>query len=370
MEALQQEHERLLRDVRKKKDALSSLEALANELEAEFLGRFAPLHAELERLARQVGRFFDTLLGSGSRLNRKDKAKVRSIYLDVLSSLPPELRYAIEKDAAGEVSSDRSSDEFAFDDFDFDFDDDPASAGRDPRASGGARWSDAGAGGHWQADAGYSAAKPNDAQSGTLRALFRRLATLLHPDKVQDEEEKAERTSVMKDVTRAYESGDLARLVELERLHVGMLPVVEDPEAFARHITQLTAANRELRRQLRDLTEGRKAVRDSLPFALDLRAKSRLRERGMEQLERLVDGVRQEIDEFRIVHDFVERFAAGKMGVREFLAGPALPLGAEEAAVLDELSELDELLGEVFEALRDFQPKSRPRRRSTSRARR
>ena len=46
----------------------------------------------------------------------------------------------------------------------------------------------------------------NQAGAQSLRGLFYRLADALHPDKVQDEGDKAQRTEVMKELTQAYPS--------------------------------------------------------------------------------------------------------------------------------------------------------------------
>lgn len=351
--ALQKEHERLLRDIAKKKQALQSMEALASELMTAFFNGLDPLRAEMETLVRQLRRAFETLLGEDSRLNRRDQAKLRSVYADILESLPPELLMATQPPAGPGASSPDDDEDSSFD---FEWDEEPS----EPR---GRSWQ-GGAPGPAGGEAGYSAPKPNEAQSGTLRTLFRRLATLLHPDKVQDEAEKAERTTVMKDLTSAYEAGDLARLVELERLHMASTPRDEDPDAVTSRVQQLTEANRELRRQLRALAEERKAVRDSLPFTLDLRAKSRLRERGMQQLESIMQGVQAELEDMRTLHDAVERLAGGKIGLREFLASLSLSQEPELSSMMDDLIE------EFLDTFGDFQPRSRPRRGSSSRVKR
>src|SRR5690606_36574923 len=95
-------------------------------------------------------------------------------------------------------------------------------------------------------ESGYSATKPSEKNSGLLRALFRKLAVALHPDKVQDAKERETLTSVLKEVTRAYESGDVARLVEIDRTWLAQAPVPERELDVARRITDLLAANKEL----------------------------------------------------------------------------------------------------------------------------
>ncbi|MFM6476490.1 MAG: molecular chaperone DnaJ, partial [Dolichospermum sp.] len=46
---------------------------------------------------------------------------------------------------------------------------------------------------------------------------FLRLAEIFHPDKVKDNETQMTHTEIMKEINKAYQEGDLARLLEIER---------------------------------------------------------------------------------------------------------------------------------------------------------
>ena len=70
-----------------------------------------------------------------------------------------------------------------------------------------------------------AAAPFRDPDRAVIRGLLRRLAEALHPDKVQDERDKATRTEVMKEITVAYRERDFARLVEIERAWAASAPV-------------------------------------------------------------------------------------------------------------------------------------------------
>jgi hypothetical protein len=54
---------------------------------------------------------------------------------------------------------------------------------------------------------------PND----DLKALYRRLASMVHPDRAQGEEDRAIRTDFMAEVNAAYQARDLRRLQDLDR---------------------------------------------------------------------------------------------------------------------------------------------------------
>lgn len=329
VELLEKEHERLLRDIAKKRAAVQATSELARDLMNAFFASVSPLKAQLEGLVREVRDLFESLLGPTSRLGRRDKTKVRNIYATVMNGLPPDLQQiAFDEDDAASFDVD-------------DFGDDAENTTHSRRGSTRSARSDD----ELPGDAGYSAHKPDAERASTLRALFRRLAIALHPDKVQDPGEKEERTAVMQDVTRAYEAGDVARLVELERSFLASMPTPDDPDALQRQEQRLCKANEELRRQLRQLTAEQKAVRDSVPVRIDLRSRGKAQQEAKRELDGILAGAQREVDEFRALRDFVQSFANGKIGLLEFLSGPPSQHD-DEGDLLESL--LESLLDEEF----------------------
>ena len=67
-------------------------------------------------------------------------------------------------------------------------------------------------------EAAKEVAKKNDEQntSKSIKEVYRRLASALHPDREQDELERERKTKLMKEVNVAYEKKDLLRLLELQ----------------------------------------------------------------------------------------------------------------------------------------------------------
>ena len=55
-----------------------------------------------------------------------------------------------------------------------------------------------------------------------LKEIYRKLTSVLHPDREPDEAERKRKTALMSEVNKAYESGNLLKLLQLQ-LQVGKL---------------------------------------------------------------------------------------------------------------------------------------------------
>jgi hypothetical protein len=316
LDKLIKDHDRLLRDIRKKQAQLSLAHGLVVEVSDRLLIELTPLRHRFGVLLREIQSSFDGLLAPDSRLNRRDKVKVRRVYMEICEDLGLDELAPRQPDESPTASSDGSS-----------------SGGRSGARPGKQRGGDHssydrtssandGSDGFGQGTlGGYSANKPSENKASTLRALFRRLAIAFHPDKVQDENDKQSRTTLMKDVTTAYESGDLARLMELERRHLAQLPFDDDVESQNRREKDLTVANSELRRQAKAVADEFKDLCNGLPFHVDLKA-SNARDRALMELDRFIKSCREEEVAVTRVRDFVRAFVTGQMSAAAFEAGP------------------------------------------------
>lgn len=308
LETLEKEHERLLGEIRKKKLARDASESAAQEMAHALQARLRPLREAMVTAASELHAIFKSLLGQESLLNRRDKARVRRVY--------GHLTQEQDQEAADSPGSARTA---------------GAPHGGDARRRRPA---------NEPAEAGYTAPKPQNGGSCLVRTLFRKLALALHPDKVQDSGERATLTAVMKEVTRAYELGDIARLVELERSWLAAVVPSEPEEDLARRTAQLLEANQQLRQQLRGLSAECKALRDSVAGSLGLRG-GKPRSSCDWTSELLLAELERELGEVRALRDLARNFRDGEIDLSEFLVGPAW---AE-----DELERAERLFEEAFE---------------------
>ena len=301
--AAEREHERLLNEIRKKKLARDACECSARDAARALDARLGPLREALCSAVAEVQSIFASLLGPESRLSRRDKVRVRRAYGQLLP----------ERDPSDEAS---------------------AEAEREPcqGSAGGRR-------GAHEPDAGYSAPKPKNSGPCLLRSLFRKLALALHPDKVQDPEERATLTTVMKEVTRAYELGDVARLVELERSWLAAPVPCEAEQDTERSTQALLQANQELRCQLRALSAELKALRDSVAVALGSQRGARGHSAEGAQ-DWMLSELERELTEMKLLRDFARAFLNGDVSLEEFLRGPPSPL--------DELDRAEQFLFDAF----------------------
>lgn len=72
---------------------------------------------------------------------------------------------------------------------------------------------------HWQAQQSVESLSVARTESKRkIRETFLRLAEIFHPDKVKDSETQRYHTEIMKSINKAYQEGDLAKLLEIELL--------------------------------------------------------------------------------------------------------------------------------------------------------
>ena len=331
LRALIAEHEKLLTRVAKRR---KDLERVADEIRTAVMrvdSHIAPLAQE----ARKIDTAIHAMLGAletDKKRPKRERNQIRRLHRDLekMGVLSPQALAPDDEPIFRE--SDDDGGEFAW-------------ADRDGSA---------------QPDV----ATTKETQHGAIRDLFRRLAEALHPDKVQDEEERATRTEVMKQITVAYRERDYARLIEIERAWAtsSAIAATDDDEQIARRHAALVQANDELRKQLRGIDRELREMRrsDAGELARDLKRGARGRSDGLGEIVGTAD---RELDGLRRVHDFVRAFQGGEIGLKEFLRGPSVEEDAEDMSqvIEDAMGMIVELMN--AEAARGRSGRGRGRRK-------
>jgi len=300
-ELLLRERARLLREVEKKRAQLERTQVKAATDAEATLKRMAPLMARHDALIRSLASLFDELLAPG-RLSKRARAEVLR------------LRRMLEFDGLLEATDDEHLDAER-DDSPWQDDDDapPHRHHQEQARNQGPR-----TGSHEE----VASAGQRGQERRSVRELFRSLARALHPDRARHEDDRLRRTEVMKQVTRAYQEGDLARLIELEAAWRTESSTTAD-DAVAR-CRELERVNRELLDQVRELT---RQIRD-------IKHGAREASLGLSPDE-LIEQAAQELDELEELVNFVTSFKNGKITLSELLRGPLGAATAEEAELLD-----------------------------------
>jgi hypothetical protein len=270
---LLRERARLLRDVQRKKLQLAQVQEKAAQEARDAVTRVAPLMQRYQRLRHELTGIFAELLVEG-RLTaraRREVARLRST-LQLRGVLPP---------LADDDDPKRQLDEA-------------------PRRNGHTR-------GAAPSEPRVAGAQQVGQTRRSLREIFRSLARAMHPDQARHETDRQERTQRMKEATRAYEDGDLARLLELEGEWRNARAGAAAGDSLAR-CHELEGINRELLKQIRSLT---RRLRDA---KRDARAELRGRLPG--------EQATFELDALQQIHEYLRRFRDGKLTPSESTAAP------------------------------------------------
>lgn len=152
----------------------------------------------------------------------------------------------------------------------------------------------------------------------------------------------------MKEVTRAYQDGDLARLLELEKAWLAEEKTpVEAHDETERRCANLERTNRELKKQLREMESELRELKYSVPALaadqLGLRGKG-----SAARVEALVAEMQASLDGLHKLRDFVRSFVDGKITLDEFVVGPNVGVSDEEDFDDADLADLDAFLADAL----------------------
>ena len=328
-QVLLRERARLLREIQKKKVQLEQVRQTSAKRAEELAAQMAPLLARHDRLLAELKAVFTELLAPGrlSKRTRKEIAQLRRML---------EMQGVLEEEPEAEDAADGPREpEEPFDPW----------RGRDPEPHRPGARSERHRGAAGPAPEVQSAA-PAGGERRSIRDLFRALARAIHPDRAQREDERQRRTEVMKEVTRAYEEGDMARLIELENAWQAEQAVSVTGDSVQRCL-ELTRINRELLNQVRELT---RQIRDAKQAAREATF-------GMPP-SALVDQASTELDELEALCNLLKGFRDGKVSLTQVLRGAWSSQETEDAE--------EALLALLFDDFDEPPAPARPRRRKRS----
>jgi hypothetical protein len=297
--ALLAANQHLLTKIKAKRQNLARLVEKLRTAATTAVGLLEPVYLEIEQLDRQGHELFAALLAR-KRQPRGTVRAIQDIYMDLQHMGLLSFRSPARADKKPVAESGEPIPDFGWDD-------------QPPRPPG--------------SEGGVSARRPGEGSVGqSVRGLFRKLAEALHPDKVQAEEEKERRTEAMKEITRAYQDGDLARLLELERTWMvggNRSPAMEEIDEIERRVATQERTNEALRVQLDQLTRELKVLRRSPQAELLSQAERAAKGSGMTPAEWMLQETSVQLEHLRELIGFVTSFRDGQIDLDAFLRGPS-----------------------------------------------
>ena len=307
---LEQENANLIKQIETNKTKLNDLNDSIQAIGLEIVEKSAPLRQKAMELDQKIHDTFEQIL-TARKLGKKTKKDVESVY------------YHLQAD--GIISSRQlpiSEDSPKFPDF-ADSED-------------------------WQEDDQKSEHLLEDIpkldrdEQKKIRQVFLRLADNFHPDKVTDQVEKEYRTEVMKEINLAYQNGDLAKLLAIEKQkELGVEIDRDSADDLTRQCLRVEAENDFLKNQLEDLKRKLKLTRKSEPGELTAVFK-KMAKLGGDPIAEALSGIEAEIAGVEKLYKFITDFRDRRITVKEFLKGPTALMSqrqiSEEELMLEFLS--------------------------------
>jgi hypothetical protein len=187
-------------------------------------------------------------------------------------------------------------------------------------------------------------------ESRKIRQTFLRLAEIFHPDKVKDNETQMTHTEIMKEINKAYQDGDLARLLEIERKYeVGETIDNNSEDDLSRRCRNIEQHNQILKNQYEKLKQELRLAKNT-PEGSMVADYKKAAKQGIDCIELMLETIQSQTKIVAEIRDFVQDFKDKKITIKEFLAGPESLRSVQE----DMMEELLERMMEEFGGMMDF----------------
>ena len=177
-----------------------------------------------------------------------------------------------------------------------------------------------------------------------MRDIFLRLASQFHPDKVTDSETQEQYTAIMQEVNEAYQTGDFAKLLEIESKQHDLTNFTgnNDQESNAeKQRSKLMRENELLAQQYEEIKQELRYLRRTPEGSLvtDYR---RATKEGIDPIADVVQEGEKQLEFMTEIRDFIRDFRDKKMTIQDFLRGPDLGTAMT-------VEDLEDILSEMFE---------------------
>jgi len=322
---LEKEHQSLLKQIKKKRTELNNFVEKMRSLATEVFHRVSPNMQTMAELDAEIHALFAEILNTrkmGKQTQKNIQSLYRSLQMGGIISYKP-----IEE----EDDDDEELDEL--------FEDNDSQENHQRRRQ------------FWEAE--QDSESPTVArtdESRKIRQTFLRLAEIFHPDKVKDNETQMTHTEIMKEINKAYQDGDLARLLEIERKYeVGETIDNNSEDDLSRRCRNIEQHNQILKNQYEKLKQELRLAKNT-PEGSMVADYKKAAKQGIDCIELMLETIQSQTKIVAEIRDFVQDFKDKKITIKEFLAGPESLRSVQE----DMMEELLERMMEEFGGMMDF----------------
>ena len=326
LQGLEKEHESLLKQIKKKRTELNNFVEKMRSLATEVFHKVSPNMQTMAELDAEIHALFTEILTT-RKMGKQTQKNVQSLYRSL--QMGGIISYkAIDEE---EDDDDEELDEL--------FENDDSQENHQRRRQ------------FWEAEGdSESPTVPRTDESRKVRQTFLRLAEIFHPDKVKDNETQMTHTEIMKEINKAYQEGDLARLLEIERKYeVGETIDNNSEDDLSRKCKNIEQQNQILKNQYEKLKQELRLAKNT-PEGTMVADYKKAAKQGIDCIELMLETIQSQTKIVAEIRDFVKDFKDKKIPIKEFLAGPQ-SLRSMQEDMMEEL--MEKIMGE-FGDMMDF----------------
>jgi hypothetical protein len=300
LEFLERENQKLLGKIEKKQTELKNSIDLIGKIALEVAQRSAPVLQQLLELDLKLHAVFADIF-TGRKLGKQTRKKIETIYTNLQAS-------GLISPARLQADRQRSSNP-----------DPTEEADRHAHESDWA-WGDR-----------QSASMFEDDLPGLdrdelkkIRQLFLRLAEVFHPDKLADEKLKQYHTEVMQEINQAYQSGDLARLLAIEKKHqMGQTIDPNNQNELTQRCIRIEQENEFLTNQFEQIKLELRLTKNTQQGALAAEYR-KLSKAGYDPIGEIVAQTESQVTTILAIYQFTLDFRDRRIAIKDFIKGPAI----------------------------------------------
>ena len=320
IEVQEKEHQWFLKQIKKKQTELNNFVEQMRSLATDIFERGNPIFKKVAALDQEIHALFDEIF-STRKFGKQTKKDIEGIYrqLQITGVITPN-QHQIDEDVELDELFENPHQEKDFFRNAQQFGDGHQSKTEDVEGS--------------------CENKGRNESARQVRQTFLRLAEIFHPDKVTDKETQVHHTELMKEINKAYQEGDLARLLEIERQHQAGEEIDDNSEDdLIRKFNRLEQENKFLKTQYENLKRELRMVKTTPEGAMVSDYRKAVKT-GIDPIHQMLLQVEDEVQVISSIRDFVKDFQEKKITIKEFLQGPQAMNQMNREAVEDLLSEM------------------------------
>ncbi len=330
LQTLEQEHQWLLKQISRKQTELKNFLERMRSLATEIMQQGEPFYQQLIELDREIHSLFDEIFAT-RKFGKQSLRDIRGVYrnLQMAGIISPK----INKHEELEDFLHNLKEEF--------FDEDIAAEFKKNYS-------------HQPFEESFpTEAEPSEksTESKHIRQTFLRLASIFHPDKVSDTDTQMYHNEIMKEVNRAYNEGDIAKLLEIERQHSSGNSIAIDNSSLS-NIEQLCqrkeADNQILKTQYENIKQELREIRHT-PEGQAVKEFRAAVKQGLDPIGEMLQEIKAQVEEIAEIRDFVRDFKDKKLTIKRFLQGPSVM----EPDFPEDLEDIiEQIMGEAITVIR------------------